>query len=60
MLDGEEAVAQNWAKKFRRSPQYQRFVSNHLSIGVQLQSTIAPPPPSKRASRWGQFLILSG
>ncbi|MGF1491534.1 MAG: ABC transporter permease, partial [Microcoleaceae cyanobacterium] len=59
LLDGEEAVAQNWAKKFRRSPQYQRYVANHLSIGEQLQTTIAPPPPTKRASRWGQFLILS-
>jgi ABC-type multidrug transport system ATPase subunit/ABC-type multidrug transport system permease subunit len=54
LLDSEQNVVQE-ALKFRQSPQYQRYISNHLS---EQHSPGGSGPRPPKSSRLGQIILL--
>ncbi|PSB04863.1 ATP-binding cassette domain-containing protein [Merismopedia glauca] len=57
LLDSDQNVVQE-ALKFRQSPQYQRYITNHLSEIHQPASGGGSRPQIGKSSRLGQLILL--
>ncbi|MGC9523958.1 MAG: ATP-binding cassette domain-containing protein [Limnospira sp.] len=60
LLEEGEAIAQDWSLQFRKSPQFQHYVANHLSVENIPRDPNATPPSRKLPSIWEQLSILTG
>lgn len=58
-LETDVQTVKHWSYTFRRSPYYQQYIGNHLSVGEPASKTRKKAPKMKPVSLWKQLQLLT-